>query len=61
MRSFQKYVGSPPTNMATGAARPGLGLGLGLRSAALTRVGDEHMGRSLANNSFARERMFAVS
>ncbi|WP_420004889.1 bifunctional 5-dehydro-2-deoxygluconokinase/5-dehydro-2-deoxyphosphogluconate aldolase [Arenibacterium sp. LLYu02] len=41
MRSFEKYVGGSPTNMATGTAR------LGLRSALLTKVGDEHMGRFL--------------
>ena len=41
MRSFEKYVGGSPTNMATGTAR------LGLRSALITRVGDEHMGRFL--------------
>lgn len=39
MASFNKYVGGSPTNMATGTAR------LGLRSALITRVGDEHMGR----------------
>ncbi|MGL4319566.1 MAG: PfkB family carbohydrate kinase, partial [Paracoccaceae bacterium] len=39
MGSFQKYVGGSPTNMATGTAR------LGLKSALITRVGDEHMGR----------------
>lgn len=39
MRSFQKYIGGSPTNMAAGTAR------LGLRSALLTKVGDEHMGR----------------
>jgi 5-dehydro-2-deoxygluconokinase len=39
MRSFNKYVGGSPTNMAVGTAR------LGLRSALITRVGDEHMGR----------------
>jgi 5-dehydro-2-deoxygluconokinase len=39
MRSFSKYVGGSPTNIAVGAAR------LGLKSALLTRVGDEHMGR----------------
>ena len=39
MRSFEKYLGGSPTNMAVGTAR------LGLRSALLTRVGDEHMGR----------------
>ncbi|BAI74769.1 5-dehydro-2-deoxygluconokinase (plasmid) [Azospirillum sp. B510] len=39
MQSFAKYVGGCPTNIAVGTAR------LGLRSALLTRVGDEHMGR----------------
>ncbi|MEM7197408.1 MAG: 5-dehydro-2-deoxygluconokinase, partial [Pseudomonadota bacterium] len=39
MRSFHKYVGGSPTNMAIGMAR------LGLRAALITRVGDEHMGR----------------
>ncbi|SEQ10095.1 5-dehydro-2-deoxygluconokinase [Devosia sp. YR412] len=39
MSSFDKYVGGSPTNMATGTAR------LGLKSAVITRVGDEHMGR----------------
>jgi 5-dehydro-2-deoxygluconokinase len=39
MVSFQKYIGGSPTNMAAGTAR------LGLRSAVITRVGDEHMGR----------------
>lgn len=39
MGSFQKYLGGSPANIAAGAAR------LGLRSALLTRVGDEHMGR----------------
>ena len=39
MASFQKYLGGSPTNMATGTAR------LGLKSALITRVGDEHMGR----------------
>ena len=39
MRSFEKYLGGSPTNMAAGAAR------LGLRSGLITRVGDEHMGR----------------
>lgn len=48
MRSFQKYVGGSPTNMATGAAR------LGLKSALITRVGDEHMGRFL-REELARE------
>ncbi|PYF08637.1 5-dehydro-2-deoxygluconokinase [Rhodobacter viridis] len=39
MGSFQKYIGGSPTNIACGTAR------LGLRSALITRVGDEHMGR----------------
>ncbi len=39
MASFQKYIGGSPTNMAAGTAR------LGLKSALITRVGDEHMGR----------------
>jgi len=39
MGSFAKYVGGSPANMATGTAR------LGLKSALITRVGDEHMGR----------------
>lgn len=47
MGSFQKYVGGSPTNMAVGTAR------LGLRSALITRVGDEHMGR------FIREKLAA--
>ena len=39
MASFQKYIGGSPTNMAAGMAR------LGLKSALITRVGNEHMGR----------------
>ncbi len=39
MRSFNKYIGGSPTNIAAGTAR------LGLKSALITRVGDEHMGR----------------
>ncbi|SES47839.1 5-dehydro-2-deoxygluconokinase [Rhizobium sp. NFR03] len=39
MGSFRKYIGGSPTNMAAGTAR------LGLRSALITRVGNEHMGR----------------
>jgi len=39
MGSFRKYIGGSPTNIACGAAR------LGLKSALITRVGDEHMGR----------------
>lgn len=39
MGSFRKYIGGSPTNIACGAAR------LGLSSAVITKVGDEHMGR----------------
>ncbi|MEI4488915.1 5-dehydro-2-deoxygluconokinase [Frigidibacter sp. MR17.14] len=39
MGSFDKYIGGSPTNMACGTAR------LGMKSALITRVGDEHMGR----------------
>ena len=39
MRSFSKYIGGSPTNIAAGSSR------LGLKSALITRVGDEHMGR----------------
>ena len=48
MASFQKYIGGSPTNIAAGAAR------LGLRSALVTRVGDEHMGRFI-REELARE------
>ncbi len=47
MRTFRKYIGGSPTNAACGAAR------LGLKSAVITRVGDEHMGR------FIREQLRA--
>lgn len=39
MGSFNKYLGGSSANIAYGCAR------LGLKSAMLTRVGDEHMGR----------------
>ena len=39
MSSFAKYIGGSPTNTAAGASR------LGLKSAVITAVGDEHMGR----------------
>jgi 5-dehydro-2-deoxygluconokinase len=39
MASFAKYIGGSPTNTAVGGAR------LGLKTALITRVGDEHMGR----------------
>ncbi len=47
MQSFSKYLGGSPANTSVGAAR------LGLRSAMLTRVGDEHNGR------FVRETLAA--
>ncbi|KQT64259.1 MULTISPECIES: bifunctional 5-dehydro-2-deoxygluconokinase/5-dehydro-2-deoxyphosphogluconate aldolase [unclassified Aureimonas] len=47
MGSFKKYIGGSPTNIACGSAR------LGLKSAVITRVGDEHMGR------FVREQLLA--
>ena len=47
MGSFAKYVGGSPSNTAIGTAR------LGLKSALLARVGNEHMGR------FIRETMSA--
>jgi 5-dehydro-2-deoxygluconokinase len=48
MRSFDKYIGGSPTNMVCGTAR------LGLKSALITRVGDEHMGRFI-REQLARE------
>ncbi len=39
VQTFAKYVGGCPANIAIGTAR------LGLKSALITRVGDEHMGR----------------
>ena len=39
MGSFDKYIGGSPTNIACGTAR------LGMKSAVITGVGDEHMGR----------------
>jgi len=39
MASFNKFIGASPTNIACGAARLGLRVGL------VTKVGDEHMGR----------------
>jgi 5-dehydro-2-deoxygluconokinase len=46
--SFAKYLGGSSANIAFGSAR------LGLRSAMLTRVGDDHMGRFLLE-TLARE------
>jgi len=48
MSSFSKYIGGSPTNIACGTAR------LGLRSAVITGVGDEHMGRFI-REQLARE------
>ncbi|WP_461307567.1 PfkB family carbohydrate kinase, partial [Albidovulum sp.] len=48
MRSFEKYIGGSPTNIAAGTAR------LGLKSALITRVGNEHMGRFI-REELARE------
>lgn len=48
MGSFSKYIGGSPTNIACGTAR------LGLRSAVITAVGDEHMGRFIVEQ-LARE------
>lgn len=45
MASFAKYVGGCPANISVGCAR------LGLKSALISRVGDEHMGR------FVREQL----
>lgn len=48
MGSFRKYIGGSPCNIAAGTAR------LGLKSALITRVGDEPMGRFL-REELARE------
>ena len=48
MASFSKAVGGCPANIAIGTAR------LGLKSALITRVGDEHMGRFI-REQLARE------
>jgi 5-dehydro-2-deoxygluconokinase len=48
MGSFEKYIGGSPTNIACGTAR------LGLKSAVITKVGDEHMGRFI-REQLARE------
>ena len=48
MGSFSKYIGGSPTNIACGAAR------LGLKTAVITGVGDEHMGRFIVEQ-LARE------
>lgn len=39
MGTFEKYIGGSPTNIACGSAR------LGLKTALISRVGNEHMGR----------------
>jgi 5-dehydro-2-deoxygluconokinase len=48
MGSFEKYIGGSPTNIACGTAR------LGLASAVITGVGNEHMGRFIIEQ-LARE------
>jgi 5-dehydro-2-deoxygluconokinase len=48
MGSFSKYIGGSPTNIACGTAR------LGLKSAVITAVGNEHMGRFIIEQ-LARE------
>ncbi|MSU90733.1 5-dehydro-2-deoxygluconokinase [Rhodobacteraceae bacterium 2CG4] len=48
MGAFDKYIGGSPTNIACGTAR------LGLKSAVITGVGDEHMGRFI-REQLARE------
>ncbi len=48
MGSFSKYIGGSPTNIACGTSR------LGLKSAVITGVGDEHMGRFIVEQ-LARE------
>ncbi|MCA0996084.1 bifunctional 5-dehydro-2-deoxygluconokinase/5-dehydro-2-deoxyphosphogluconate aldolase [Alloyangia pacifica] len=48
MGSFDKYIGGSPTNIACGTAR------LGMKSALISRVGDEHMGRFILEQ-LARE------
>ncbi len=48
MGSFQKYIGGSPCNIAAGTAR------LGMKSALISRVGDEHMGRFI-REELARE------
>ncbi|SDG02641.1 bifunctional 5-dehydro-2-deoxygluconokinase/5-dehydro-2-deoxyphosphogluconate aldolase [Alloyangia pacifica] len=48
MGSFEKYIGGSPTNIACGTAR------LGMKSALISRVGDEHMGRFILEQ-LARE------
>src|SRR5271156_4310927 len=48
MGSFSKYIGGSPTKIACGTAR------LGLKSAVITGVGDEHMGRFIVEQ-LARE------
>lgn len=48
MGSFEKYIGGSPTNIACGTSR------LGLKTALISRVGDEHMGRFILEQ-LARE------
>ncbi len=46
--SFAKYLGGSSANIAFGTAR------LGLKSAMLSKVGDDHMGRFLADTFVER-------
>lgn len=48
MGSFEKYIGGSPTNIACGTSR------LGLNTALISRVGNEHMGRFILEQ-LARE------
>src|SRR3546814_3192832 len=48
MGSFEKYIGGSPTNIDCGSAR------LGLKTALISRVGNEHMGRFILEQ-LARE------
>ena len=48
MSSFAKYIGGSPTNISIGCSR------LGLKSAVITGVGDEHLGRFIIEQ-LARE------
>lgn len=53
--SFAKYLGGSSANIAFGTAR------LGLKSAMLSRVGDDHMGASWWSRWCVRAVMSAVS
>ena len=55
MATFAKYLGGCAANIAVGSAR------LGLKVAMLTRVGNEHMGRSSAKRLPPKASMSAMS